>query len=93
MTRSEARPIAAPSGFPPNVEPWSPWLENVHELGVGDGRRDRVDSAAQGLTHDEHVRPDVLPLAAEEASGPTEPRLDFVRHKRDAPLPADLGGP
>ena len=24
MTRSEARPMAAPSGFPPNVEPWSP---------------------------------------------------------------------
>ncbi len=68
-------------------------VEDPHVLVVGEGRRDRVDAAAQGLPDDEHVRAHVLPLAGEEPAGAAETRLDLVGDEGDPALPADLGRP
>ena len=89
-----ARPTAAPRGLPPKVEPWSPgWNTSMYSR-VGDGRRDRVDPAAERLADDEHVGPDVLPVAAEEPArcGPRPVWISSAM-KRTPCSVAELPGP
>ena len=60
---------------------------------VRDRRGDGIDPSAERLAHDQHVRPHVLPVAAEEPPGAAQTRLDLVGHEGHAVLGAELARP
>jgi hypothetical protein len=89
-TRRAVRATAQPSGFPPNVLPWSQGLYTPRISFEDRHRRDGIEAASESFADDEDVKPYTLVHVGKEPASASQARLDFIRHQQDPVLAAEF---